>query len=232
MLREKPCHWNRRFHSFVSCPYRSCCGFTVLNTLSFAIPTAFTVDYLFGDTLRAGFRCLSKPKRVNTTETEGCEFEENQDATFILFGVLFTCTVIFYLLNSILKGNRSSFIRINIKVLYVLSVFLFLMTFLPWFLEVFLRVQNGPSFCINGFLLLGSVFLWLGFPPLRNMASIILVEYAYVFVTKWRLYKSPLLFLSYSEETFYNALLVSGILLWMAPFIGLFQLVAVHTYTR
>ena len=85
---------------------------------------------------------------------------------------------------------------------------------------------------VNGFLLLGSIALWLGFPPLRNTASLALLVYAYAYVTKWRVYKSPVLFISYSEDLFYEALLGSAILLWMTPFLGLLNMGAVHTYNR
>lgn len=196
-------------------------------TLAFALPTAFSVDYLFGDILRAGFKC---PSGLNITETEGCVLVESQDETFTLFGALFACSAGFYLLKLLFHPCRRSAMRSKIKILCFSAFSLLVMTFLPWFFEVFLRVHT--SVYVNGFILLASVALWLGFPPLRNMASLALLVYAYAYITKWRVYKSPVLFISYSEDTFYKALLGSAILLWAGPFLGLIKMAAVQTYGR
>lgn len=198
-------------------------------TLAFALPTAFSVDYLFGDVLRAGFQCPDRSTPENITESEGCLLVESQDETFTLFGALFACSAGFYLLKILLYPCHSS-IRSKIKLLYLSAGCLLLMTFLPWFFEVFLRVHT--SVYVNGFILLGSVGLWLVFPPLRNMASLALLVYAYAYITKWRVYRSPVLFITYSEEKFYKALLGSAILLWMGPFLGLLKMAAVQTYGR
>ena len=93
---------------------------------------------------------------------------------------------------------------------------------------MFLRVLT--SVYVNGFLLLGSITLWLGFPPLRNTASLALLVYGYAYITKWRVYRSPVLFVSYSEDLFYKALFGSAIFLWVAPFLGLIKM-ARYTHT-
>ena len=202
-----------------------------LTSLAFALPTAFAVDYLFGDFLRAGFQCYDSNSLTNITESEGCVLVQshNQGKTFLLFGALFASTAVFYLLKVLFQPCRSS-IHSKIELFYLISCSLFLMTFLPWFFEVFLRAQT--SVYVNGFILLGSVFLWLGFPPLRNMASLALLVYAYAYTIKWRIYKSPVLFFKYSEDLFYKALLGSAILLWLSPFLGLVKMAAVQTYNR
>ncbi|KAJ7392056.1 hypothetical protein OS493_015002 [Desmophyllum pertusum] len=200
-----------------------------LTMSAFAFPTAFVVDYLFGDILRMGFQCPTSSARTNITEDQGCALVESQDETFTLFGVLFACTVGFYLLKLLLHPCHSS-IRSKLKLLYFCSFCLLLMTFLPWFFEVFLRVHT--SVYVNGFVLLGSVALWLGFPPLRNMASLALLVYAYAYITKWRVYKSPVLLINYTEDGFYRALLGSAILLWTGPFLGMVKMAAVQTYNR
>ena len=203
-------------------------------SLAFAFPTAFAVDYLFGDILRAGFHCPttgSNSSSSNLTENEGCILvpTENQDETFMLFGALFAATAGFYLLKFLLRPCRCS-VHSKLQLFYLLGWSLFLMTFLPWFFEVFLRAHT--SVYVNGFILLGSVFLWLGFPPLRNAASLALLVYAYAYTTKWRVYRSPVLIFSYSEELFYKALLGSAILVWTSPFLGLVKMGAVQTYNR
>ena len=198
-------------------------------SLAFALPTAFSVDYIFGDILRAGFHCPNHSAPKDASESEGCQFVQSHDDTFTLFGVLFASCAGFYVLKSLFHPRHFS-IRNNLKVFYVSAGSMLLMTFLPWFFEVFLRVHT--SVYVNGFLLLGSIALWLGFPPLRNTASLALLVYAYAYVTKWRVYKSPVLFISYSEDLFYEALLGSAILLWMTPFLGLLNMGAVHTYNR
>lgn len=206
-----------------------------LTSLAFALPTAFVVDYLFGEILRTGFLCPDKNSSSlatnATAESEGCVLVQshNQNETFMLFGVLFASTAVFYLLKFFFQPCRTP-IHSKMKLFYLISFSLFLMTFLPWFFEVFLRAHT--SVYVNGFILLASVFLWLGFPPLRNLASLALLVYAYAYITKWRVYKSPVLFFKYSEDLFYKALLGSAILLWMSPFLGLVKMAAVQTYNR
>ncbi|XP_022798353.1 uncharacterized protein LOC111336511 [Stylophora pistillata] len=203
--------------------------FPAFTTLAFALPTAFSVDYIFGDILRAGFHCPNDSAPKNATESEGCLFVQGHDQTFTLFGVVWATCVGFYVLRFLFPPRHFS-IRNKLKVFYVSAGCTLLMTFLPWFFEVFLRVHT--SVYVNGFLLLGSIALWLGFPPLRNTASLALLIYAYAYVTKWRVYKSPVLHISYSDNLFYKALLGSAILLWMTPFLGLFNMGAVQTYNR
>ncbi|CAH3128788.1 unnamed protein product [Porites lobata] len=204
-------------------------------SLAFAFPTAFAVDFLFGDILRAGFHCPTTSTNSSfsnpATENKGCTLVPNgsQDETFVLFGALFATSGGLYVLKFLFRPCRSS-IHSKLELLYFISCSLFLMTFLPWFFEVFLRAQT--SVYVNGFILLGSVFLWLGFPPLRNAASLALLVYAYAYTTKWRVYRSPVLIFSYSEDTFYKALLGSAVLLWISPFLGMIKMAAVHTYGR
>ena len=204
-------------------------------SLAFAFPTAFVVDFLFGDILRAGFHCATTSTNSSfsnpSTENKGCTLVPNrsQDETLILFGALFATSGGLYVLKFLFRPCRSS-IHSKLELFYFISCSLFLMTFLPWFFEVFLRAQT--SVYVNGFILLGSVFLWLGFPPLRNAASLALLVYTYAYTTKWRVYRSPVLIFSYSEGTFYKALLGSAVLLWISPFLGMIKMAAVHTYGR
>ena len=101
--------------------------------------------------------------------------------------------------------------------------------FLPWFIEQYIVVT--PTW-LNALILVLSIFLWLGIPPLRDKASFAMIIYLYAYVVKWRVYKTDVLSIAYTEFSFDILLWISGILIWMRPLFILYQQSLLHAYNR
>ena len=118
-------------------------------TLAFALPTAYSVDYIFGDILRAGFQCPNSSARANATESESCKFVQSQDETFTLFVVLLACCAGFYLLKFIFHPCHFS-VRNKVKLFYSFlckrAGCLLLMTFRSVFASAYFSLCQWVSF--------------------------------------------------------------------------------------
>ena len=213
------------------------------NWFGFAFPTAFIVDYFFGDLLRDPFTCpdvkthnftaseVAENPEVselfNMTEQVECVPELGPDMyfTFMLFAFLFILFLLFYIIKRVAGPSLKPFA----VVVFNLTGFTFAMVFFPWFIEEYIVIT--PMW-LNALILVLSVFLWLGIPPLREKASLIIIVYLYAYAVKWRVYKTPVLYVEYNEERFTILMWISGILIWLNPFLGGFQRNAIHTYNR
>ncbi|EDO40793.1 predicted protein [Nematostella vectensis] len=214
-----------------------------LTGFSFVIPTAYIVNYFFGDILRAPFTCPSTRKRnftssqiqenpgtltlVNITNTIECvpKFGPHMYSTLVLFVSLFAAFLTLFFLKEILKKRLKNFTRF----LFNLVGFTLAMTFLPWFIEEYIVVT--PLWA-NALIIVLSVFLWLGLPPLRDKASVAMIVYFYAYAVKWMVYKTDVLYVRFTHDRFAALMYASGILIWLNPFIGLLQQNAVHIYNR
>ena len=213
------------------------------NYFGLAIPTAYIIDYFFGDLLRASFTCpnvqthnftssaVSENPEVseifNMTETVECvpKFGPHLYLTFITFALLFMLFLLFF----VVKRLAGPSLKPLTKILFNLTGFVFAMTFFPWFIEEFVAVT---PLWLNALILLLSIFLWLGIPPLREKASLIIIVYLYAYVVKWRVYKTAVLYVVYTERRFALLMWISGILIWTSPFFGEMQRNAIHIYNR
>ena len=213
------------------------------NYFGFAFPTAYIIDYFFGDLMRAPFTCPD----VKTHNFTSSDINENPEVselynmtdkiecvpklgpdmyfTFMTFAFLF----ILFLLLYIIKRVAGPSLKPIAKILFNLTGFTFAMVFLPWFIEEYIVVT---PLWLNALILVLSIFLWLGIPPLRDKASLAIIIYLYAYVVKWRVYKSPVLFLEYTEDRFSLLIWISGMLIWLNPFLGAFQRNAIHAYNR
>ena len=112
----------------------------ILTTSVFAFPTAFTVEYIFGDILRAGFNCPENgTRRLPDFDLDGCLPERHDESTFVLFLSLVAISASLYFLKLLCCSKLSG----KFHALYIILSVLFLMTFLPWFFEIFLRVHTS-----------------------------------------------------------------------------------------
>ena len=218
----------------------------VLNWFGFAFPTAFVIDYFFGDLLRDPFTCpdlkthnftssdiahnsevselLNMTKKDETVECVP-ELGPQMYFTFILFAFLFLLFLVLY----VIKRVAGPSLKPIAAVLFNLTGFTFAMVFLPWFIEEYIVVT---PLWLNALLLVLSIFLWLGIPPLREKASLAIIVYLYAYAVKWRVYKTAVLFVEYNEDRFALLVWISGILIWLNPFLGSFQRNAIHAYNR
>ena len=213
------------------------------NWSGFAFPTAYIIDYFFGDLLRDPFTCPDA-KTHNFTSSEIAQNSEVSDLfnmtkeiecvpelgpemyfTFMTFAFLFLLFLLFY----VIKRVAGPSLKPIAKFLFNLTGFIFAMTFLPWFIEEYIVVT---PLWLNVLILVLSIFLWLGIPPLREKASLAIIIYLYAYAVKWKVYKTAVLSVEYSDERFALLMWISGILIWLNPFLTRFQKNAIHTYNR
>ena len=213
------------------------------NWFGFAFPTAYMIDYFFGKLLRYPFTCpdvkthnFTSAEIANNSEvselfnmTQQVECVPNLGPkmyfTFVTFVLLFILFLLFYIIKKVAGPSLQPFARF----LFNLSGFVFAMVFLPWFIEEYIVVT--PMW-LNALILVLSIFLWLGIPPLRDKASLAMIIYIYAYAVKWRVYKTSVLSVEYTDTTFDALMWISGILIWINPFLSLFQRNALHAYNR
>ena len=214
-----------------------------VNWFSLAFPTAYLIDYFFGGLLRDPFTCpdeqthnftsseIAQNSEVselfNMTDDIECvpTFGPEMYFTFMTFAFLFVLFLLFYVITKVAGPS----LKLFAKILFNITGFTFAMVFLPWFIEEYIIVT---PLWLNALILVLSIFLWLGIPPLRNKASLAMVIYLFAYVVKWRVYKTKVLFMVYNKFTFDMLLWISGILMWMRPLCGLFQQNFLHAFNR
>ena len=214
-----------------------------VNWFGFAFPTAFIIDYFFGDLLRDPFTCpdvkthnftssqiahnseVSEP--FNMTETVECvpRLGPQMYFTFMLFAFLFILFLLFYVIQRV-SGTSLKPIA---KVLFNLTGFTFAMVFLPWLIEEYIVVT---PLWLNALIIILSIFMWLSIPPLREKASLAIIVYLFAYAVKWRVYKTSVLFVVYTQSRFEILMWISGILLWMKPLLGVLHQNLLHSVTR
>ena len=205
-----------------------------------ALPAAYLIDYVFGEMLRSGFIC---PDALNngasTNITPGIERLRNLTSnmecvpypdesiwyTYILFVSLGAAAMLFFGAAKIVSNTWEP----RFSMLAFISVFLFAFTFLPWFIEQYISVT--PIWA-NAVIVAVGIVLWMGLPPLRDKASWALLVYFYCYVIKWRVYKTPVFKMSYSNQYFLYALWISAGLFWISPFLSNFQQGCIHAFYR
>lgn len=213
------------------------------NWFGFAFPTAYIIDYFFGDLLRDPFTCPD----VKTHNFTSAEIAENSEVselfnmtqqiecvpkfgpemyfTFMTFAFLFILFLLFF----VIKKVAGPYLKPFANFLFNLTGFVFAMVFLPWLIEEYIVVT---PLWINALILILSIFLWLGIPPLRDKASLAIIVYLYAYAVKWRVYKTAVLSVEYSHARFDVLMWIPGILIWINPFLGVFQRNALHAYNR
>lgn len=215
----------------------------VSNWSGFAFPVALIIDCFFGYLMRIPFTCPDEEKHnftkaelvenpaasvlFNMTETVECvpKFGPEMYSTIITFALLFLLFLFFLVIKKVVGPSLKPFASF----LSNFSGFVFAMVFFPWFIEEFVVVT---PYWLNAMILILSIFLWLGIPPLRNKASLAVAVYCYAYAVKWRVYKTEVLSVKYDEVTFYILIWISGILIWIHPLLGVFQRSALHAYNR
>ena len=236
------CNWERPFQGAVE----TIILVLLLITVNLIIPcivysvgaftAAYIIDYVFGAIMRKGFKCIDVPlnstgSAVNSSATERhCrpEFAISDPEVreqFVLFVLFSITTIVFHCIKLVAPIKLRSCARY----FQVLTGLVFAFTFVPWLIQQFVEVL--PSW-LNTLVIVLSVFFWLGFPPLRKKASLALVFYFYAFVVKWRVYQTKVIGIAYDERLFYTLLLVSGGIIWISPYFGMFSMTSVFTYYK
>ena len=236
------CNWERPLQGLVE----SIILVLLLITVNFVIPcvmysvgaftAAYVIDYVFGRVMLKGFKCIDVPMNSTGSATNSSATERHCTAEFaisdpevreqfLLFFLLSITFIVFYSIKVVAPIRLSSIARF----FQVFSGVVFMFTFMPWLIQQFFEVL--PSW-LNTMVIVLSLFFWLGFPPLRNKASLALVFYVYAFVVKWRVYQTKVIDIPYDEDLFYKLLLISGGFIWLSPYFGMFSMTAIFTYYK
>ena len=237
------CNWERPFQGIVE----TIILVFLLITVNFIIPcimysvgaftAAYIIDYVFGDIMRLGFECtdvhLNKTgsEAISSTSTESnCTLEfAISDPEVREQCVLFVCLSIAFIVFYCIKVVAPLRFRSIARFFQVLTGSVFMFTFMPWVIQQFIEVL--PPW-LNTLVIVLSIFFWLGFPPLRRKASLALIFYFYAFVVKWRVYQTKVIGIAYDDHLFYQFLLISGGLIWLSPYFGMFSMTAIFTYYK
>ena len=179
--------------------------------MTYAFPLAYLVDFLVGDLLRATSHAHKRnvPRLV---------YQRN-----VLFASLLVTSVLSFIVGSIIPWAYI-FRLISTSALVILALCVF-----PWAIHAIL--ENAPTL-IQFLVLILAAIVWLGFPAFRRRVEIVMVLFAYAFVIHFRVYKHFFGGLEYSDYTFDVLIWVSGILLWILPFLGAIQQRLINVFNR
>ena len=198
-----------------------------------AFPAAYVIDYVFGSIMRKGFKCVDMPQNstgsaANSSTTQRrCTSEfaiDDPEVTnqFYLFIFLFITAIA-------IKAVIPTKFRSIARLFQVVAMMLLALTFIPWLMQHFTEVL--PSW-LTPLIIVLSIFFWLGFPPLRSRASLAVVVYFYAYIVKWRVYQTSVFGIAYDEHLFYILLLISGLFIWLNPYLAMFSASAIFTYYK
>ena len=193
--------------------------FPVIVWMSYACPLAYAVDFLVGDLLRA------EPCNVEDPVSHIC-IERDPEAAkrTILFASLLVASVLSFMVANLISWGKQLFQFISVTALVVLCL-----GFFPWSIHAML--ENAPP-PIQLLVLILAAVIWFGFPVLRQQAAIVMIVYAYSFVIHFRVYKHFLTGTEYSDFKFNVMVWVSGLVLWIVPFLGSIQQRLMHVFNR
>ena len=204
----------------------------------YAFPVAYAIDFLFGNFLRAKFKCPDHPTTSlppnNTVDNDelpvqpDCEIEIGTKAykCIVLFSVLAGLFVIFFLLS---QSQCISKYRHQVNLLSSTSGLLFAFTFIPFCIQFLL--DNTPIWT-QLLVLFVSFAIWAFFPVLRQKASFVVVVYMYSYVIYWKVYRQPTFGVRYSDTLFYRLMSAFGLVLWIVPVLGALQQRIVYLFNR
>ena len=227
------CDWQRPLHGIFDCTVLFCLPVFVTLVVPFilwtayACPLAYVVDYLAGDIIRGGIitKCDSTSMMVNET-VEECLQRREQKAIerFLLFGAPLVLAFLSYFLMSLFPRIKDalSFLTTSCGAIFGLL-------FLPWF---FHDVFEFIPVWMKVLIILPTVALWFAFPVMRKNSCLVVIVYFYAYVIVYRVYKEGNAIFPYTDHFFAQQLWISGLMLWISPFMGTIQQRLGHIYNR
>lgn len=235
-LRERSgifCDWQRPLHGIFDCTVLFCLPVFVTLVVpvilwsAYACPLAYIVDFLAGDIIRGGIitKCDSSTMMANETVQECLHRREVKAIErFCLFAAPLFLAFLSYFLMPLLPRIKNV-----LSLLTTAGGVIFGLVFLPWFFHDVLEFI--PTW-MKILVILPTVVLWFAFPVMRSNATLVVIVYFYAYVTVYRVYKEGLFKFPYSDHFFAQMLWISGLQLWISPFIGTIQQRLGHIYNR
>ena len=209
---------------------------------SYACPTAFIIDLLFGKYLREKQNCDDVPATKSGQQRNASLPDHNATMqrirrcltrqgtanfyTVMLFSVLFALFVIFFILAR--KSPRKRY-STALSFMHTTFAVLLALTFLPFAIHDFLvKIPPWTQYLI---VFLG-VMIWFFLPLLRTKTSYVLIIYLYSYVIYWKVYEADMVHIPFSDEVFHRLLFVSGFALWVVPLVTASHVRLIHVYNR
>ncbi|XP_028408585.1 uncharacterized protein LOC114531134 [Dendronephthya gigantea] len=191
---------------------------------SFAFPIAFTIKLLYGKFLD-GTKC-----RQSGTSNDCIERNLLFSVSLV---ILLLCHLLEYLCRRCSENKRNylriKWVRLFLKLGQIYSGASFAFTFLPWFIQDFLK---HSAFYIQAGIVLITAIFWFFLPLLRKYSSLVILVYLYSYIVYWHLYKSTLFQFKYTEQGFKICLFASFGILAVFSILGDIPLRLVHNYNR
>ena len=169
--------------------------------LLFAFPIALVINLLYGQFLD-GTRCRKDAVSIDCAQRTAW--------LFFLSSFLF---IIAHVLEHCCKNTRSYLTsktpKAAFKFAQLISGSTFAFTFLPWFINNFLRF-SGPL--VESCVIFATAAFWFFVPILRGYSSLVMLIYAYSYIVYWRVYKG-FVFWQYTDERFCDLMLASLVIM-------------------
>ncbi|KXJ04765.1 hypothetical protein AC249_AIPGENE16183, partial [Exaiptasia diaphana] len=196
----------------------------LLKAFSYVIPITFIVDSIVGDILRNQFEC--RKENITGKVKRTCS-PKSDLATSNIIWIIIVMFLVFLVVHLLAKRMHKRNAKNLLTYLYRISGFAFAMVFLPWVLEIFEEII--PEWA--DVLAVGVVFaVWIGFPSWRHKAFKTLIILVYAYFVKWVVFKTPIAGIKYEERLHRALVWVSGVLLWLVPYLGIFEMYGGHLF--
>lgn len=211
-------------------------GISFVTAFSFVMPTTVIINYLFGNMLRDQFDC----KVANETDTQKLDipgkrkpfrmcnprFGPQMEEMMVTILPLFMAFVLCYYVSSLVKQRTAKYL---FKLVARLTGFIFAMVFLPWYIQIYRYFT--PKWASYVIILL-VVIVWICFPSLRSKAAIALFILIYAYAVKWTVFKTPIADVPYSDYLYDKLLWAAAILLWIHPYLALWQMTGINRFVE
>ena len=209
----------------------------------YVFPVAYAIDLLFGNLLRAEFRCPDPPTTTlplnsttdnatlhgpQRTQRSHCQVKTGTEVYYrlVLFSFLASMFVVFFMLSIAKKLSKYQYGLFLVSIIFGL---LFSFTFIPYCIQFF--SQDTPVW-VQLLLLVLSLGVWIFFPVLRRRSSFVVVVYLYSYFVYWRVFKDSIFGLKYSDYLFFRLMFGFGFVLWIGPALGALQQRLVYLFNR
>ena len=200
---------------------------------SYAAPLAFSINYVFGNLLRAkDYVCPTDapiPASVNESLSQArieCKIPTSSPEFHLMLLFIISAMVFFF---SCMASKMTTSLRGVVSLISSTSGLILAFTLFPYLVYNFLDQTPRWTQLLAVF---GTALMWFFVPVLRQKSSFVLIVYAFSYLVYWHVYKLPVLGVEYSERGFFVAMFVSGVVLWVVPIFGALQQRLVHIYNR
>ena len=202
--------------------------------LSYSLPVAVAVDFLFGDILRESITCPD-PVKTRLTRSSYLIMELYNDCypsgrRVALFSVTALLSLLFYFISRCKCCRCCQTYRGHFRLLSILAGLVFAFTAFPWVAHDFLwPIKTWIKVVILFILLVLPFFL----PIIRSYAAMFIGFYVYSVIISWKVFKTELFgMVPYSDAVFHVVLTVFAVTWWLFPVLASIHQTCFNVYYR